>query len=132
MNKIIYVIIAVVALGALMYYFGLQTKQDNVPQDMPSEVVTEENESESLMEPPSSYLCANDEVLRTEFLENGNLVILSLPDARVIALEQQEGEAASGVRYASEDGMFVFHTKGREGFVEENGVMLVNGCVAEV
>jgi membrane-bound inhibitor of C-type lysozyme len=71
-----------------------------------------------------SYACENEMAIIAIYRE-GN-VSLKLSDGRSVELPQVI--AASGIRYANEDESFVFWSKGKDAFIEEDGEITYAGC----
>jgi membrane-bound inhibitor of C-type lysozyme len=76
----------------------------------------------------ASFACDDSKSIRAVFERTPQpRVLLSLSDGRQLALPQVE--AASGARYATQDGSLIFWNKGRTAFIEEaGGVHTYAGC----
>ena len=71
-----------------------------------------------------SYACADGKAVIAIY--DQERVSLKLSDGR--SLELPQVIAASGIRYANEDESFVFWSKGRDAFIDENGEMTYRDC----
>jgi membrane-bound inhibitor of C-type lysozyme len=98
-----------------------------VPVQAPTPVpVMEEEATGNVIE--ATFVCPDGTSLDTVFDNDAATVTVGLPDGEVTL---PRAISASGARYANSDESIVFWNKGDEAFVEVNGEIVYQDCVAE-
>ena len=114
-KKILIIIIAILIIGLGVVWL--------VGDRLMSEEIVDYEKKEVL------YDCEEGQ-LETAFYdgEEDSYVEIKLPEAQTITAHQVI--SASGAKYQTEDGVFVFSTKGEEAFLERDGEVIYNNCLA--
>lgn len=114
-----WVILAIVILIGGVYIIARSNKN---PSTAPATTTT------TTMVPQATvvnYYCTEGSIVASY---TTNAATLTVSDGRTLTLAQTV--SASGVRYQSSDESIVFVTKGNNGFLQENGNITFNDCVA--
>jgi membrane-bound inhibitor of C-type lysozyme len=120
-NIIVSIAIIVVAVLAVIYLLGRHVTPPGMVQ----------NDTMDANNPSFTFACPSGQSVTATFhIPEDATVDLALSDGRRMSLPH--AMSADGARYANADESFVFWNRGMSAFIEENGAVTYENCVAEL